>query len=192
MEKIILIIKYFFSLYWKIFYKKFWRFSLIKNPNYIIWKKNIEIWDNVYIWKYSFIFLVKKHNWKTYTPSLIIWNNVWIWQNLHISCMWKIIIWNSVMISRWVFIWDSYHGYEDISKPIIEQDMILWWDVIIMDWAFIWINVAIMPWVRIGKNAVIWANSVVTKDIPDFSVAVWAPAKVIKYYAPDKKIFIKK
>ena len=33
-----------------------------------------------------------------------------------------------------------------------------------------------------GKHCVIGANSVVTKDIPDYSVAVGAPAKVIKQY----------
>ena len=38
------------------------------------------------------------------------------------------------------------------------------------------------PGVTIGKNSVIGANSVVTKDIPDYCVAVGAPAKVIKKY----------
>lgn len=36
--------------------------------------------------------------------------------------------------------------------------------------------------VNIGKNSAIGANSVVTKDIPDYSVAVGMPAKVIKKY----------
>ena len=36
--------------------------------------------------------------------------------------------------------------------------------------------------VIIGKQCVIGANSVVTKDIPDYSVAVGIPAKVIKKY----------
>ena len=34
--------------------------------------------------------------------------------------------------------------------------------------------------VKIGKHCVIGANSVVTKDVPDFCVAVGCPAKVIK------------
>lgn len=37
-----------------------------------------------------------------------------------------------------------------------------------------------MPGVTIGKGCTIGAGSVVTKDIPDFSVAVGSPAKVIK------------
>jgi acetyltransferase-like isoleucine patch superfamily enzyme len=40
---------------------------------------------------------------------------------------------------------------------------------------------------NVGKNSVIGANSVVTSDIPDYSVAVGAPAKVIKRFNQDTK-----
>lgn len=180
MNKIILLIKYFFSLYNKIFYKNFWNFSLVKYPNYIKGKKYITIWKNSYIWKYSFIYMVTEYNKKYYTPNLKIGNNVWIWQNLHISCIKSIVIEDSVMISRWVFIWDSFHDFSDINKPIKEQDMVYWGDVIIKEWSFIGINACIMPWVSIWRNSIVWANSVVTKNVPDYSVVGGVPAKVIK------------
>lgn len=41
--------------------------------------------------------------------------------------------------------------------------------------------------VRIGKHCVISANSVVTKDIPDYSVAAGIPCKVIKQYDFEKE-----
>lgn len=41
-------------------------------------------------------------------------------------------------------------------------------------------NVTIMPGVHIGKNAIVGAGSVVTKDVPDDSVAIGSPAKVVK------------
>lgn len=46
----------------------------------------------------------------------------------------------------------------------------------------VWIGdkVTILKGVTIGSNVVIGANSVVTSDIPDFSVAAGAPAKIIK------------
>lgn len=44
-------------------------------------------------------------------------------------------------------------------------------------------NVTIMPGVTIGKGCTIGAGSVVTKDIPDFSVAVGSPARVVKKVA---------
>ncbi len=43
-------------------------------------------------------------------------------------------------------------------------------------------NVMVMPGVTIGKKCVIGAGAIVTKDIPDYSVAVGNPAKVIKRY----------
>ena len=44
--------------------------------------------------------------------------------------------------------------------------------------------------VHIGSNVIIGANSVVNRDIPDNSVAVGAPAKVIKTLAPNQKATI--
>jgi acetyltransferase-like isoleucine patch superfamily enzyme len=41
-----------------------------------------------------------------------------------------------------------------------------------------------MPGVSIGRNAVIGANSVVIKSVPDHCVAAGAPAKVIRKYDP--------
>lgn len=51
----------------------------------------------------------------------------------------------------------------------------------------VWIGhgAVIMPGVKIGIGAVIGSGAVVTKDVPDFAVAVGVPAKVIKYRFPD-------
>jgi acetyltransferase-like isoleucine patch superfamily enzyme len=54
--------------------------------------------------------------------------------------------------------------------------------VVIKDGAHIGIGAIIMPGVTIGEGAVIGAGSVVTKDIPAYSVAVGIPAKVIKTF----------
>ena len=48
---------------------------------------------------------------------------------------------------------------------------------------FIGVNSIIMPGVSIGSNVVIGAGSVVTKDIPDHSVAIGVPAKVVSSFA---------
>ena len=54
--------------------------------------------------------------------------------------------------------------------------------VIIKKNAWLGEGVAVMPGVTIGENSVIGANAVVTKDIPDNSIAVGIPAKVIKQF----------
>ncbi len=53
-------------------------------------------------------------------------------------------------------------------------------DVIIKDNCFIGFGVFVKEGVTMGKNSVIGAHSVVTKDIPDYCVAVGCPAKVVK------------
>ena len=53
----------------------------------------------------------------------------------------------------------------------------------IQDGAHIGIGAIIMPGVTIGEGAVIGAGAVVTRDIPAYSVAVGAPAKVIKTFS---------
>ena len=66
---------------------------------------------------------------------------------------------------------------QDFSKLPIKEKV---GDVIIDDYAWIGANVFINPGVRIGKNAVVGANSVVTKDIPDNTIYGGVPAKLIK------------
>ena len=41
-------------------------------------------------------------------------------------------------------------------------------------------NVTVLPGVTIGNNVVVGAGAVVTKDIPDNSLAVGIPAKVVR------------
>lgn len=67
-------------------------------------------------------------------------------------------------------------GFPVMDCPLITKK------VIIRDGAHIGIGAIIMPGVTIGEGAVIGAGSVVTKDIPAYSVAVGTPAKVIKTF----------
>jgi acetyltransferase-like isoleucine patch superfamily enzyme len=53
--------------------------------------------------------------------------------------------------------------------------------IVIEDDVWIGFNATIMKGVRIGKGAIIGANTVITKDIPPYAVVVGNPAKIIKY-----------
>lgn len=52
------------------------------------------------------------------------------------------------------------------------------------DGTFVGTNATILPRIKIGKWATIGAGSVVTKDVPDYAVAVGNPARVIKFNEP--------
>lgn len=99
----------------------------------------------------------------------------------HIVAMEKIIIENEVLIADRVFISDCTHCYENIRESILKQDVMILKPVVIGEGTWIGENVCICG-ASVGKHCVIGANSVVTKDIPDYSVAVGSPAKVIKKY----------
>jgi acetyltransferase-like isoleucine patch superfamily enzyme len=73
------------------------------------------------------------------------------------------------------------HGYEDVTRPPAEQPVST--KVIdIGDNVWIGANSCVLAGVKIGKHSIVGAGSVVTKDIPDYSLAVGNPARVIKRY----------
>jgi len=86
---------------------------------------------------------------------------------------------NDVLLGPNVAIYSSTHKFSDISIPIKEQGYTVK-PVVLRAGCWIGANVVILPGVTIGRNAVVGANSVVTKTIPDFAVAAGAPARVIK------------
>jgi len=55
-------------------------------------------------------------------------------------------------------------------------------NILIKEDSYVGVGAIVLPGVTIGKGAVIGAGAVVTKDIPDYSVAVGMPAKVIKTF----------
>lgn len=70
-------------------------------------------------------------------------------------------------------------SYYEKGKPVMDCPL-KYAPIVIKDGAHIGIGSIIMPGVTIGKGAVIGAGAVVTKDIPDYCLAVGVPAKVIK------------
>lgn len=80
-----------------------------------------------------------------------------------------------------VYITDCDHEYRDVDVPVIDQGIVQRGQkVSIGEGSYIGINAVIVGNVRIGRHCVVGANSVVTKDVPDYCVAVGSPAKVIK------------
>lgn len=122
---------------------------------------------------------------KTNTASrLTIGNNVNIEQNVHIVCGSRIEIGDNVSITGNVAIVDVIHPYDDISdhSKIGSRIQCEGNYVEIGDNVFIGFGAIIMPNVKIGKNSVIGAHSVINHDVPEYSVAAGNPAKIVKKY----------
>jgi len=67
------------------------------------------------------------------------------------------------------------HDYQEELKTSFEK-------VEIGRWAWVGAKCVILPGTKIGDHSIIGAGSIVTKDIPQWSVAVGNPARVIKTY----------
>ena len=104
-----------------------------------------------------------------------------IGERCRISIANSLEIGEKVLLSPNVYITDCDHEYRNIDIPVIDQGIVQRGQkVSIGEGSYIGINAVIVGNVIIGRHCVIGANSVVTKDVPDFCVAVGSPAKVIK------------
>ncbi len=94
-----------------------------------------------------------------------------------------ITIGNGVRIAPHVVIFAGGHNFADTEIPIFKQGVTKA-PIIIEDDVWIGSQVMICEGVRIGHGSVIGAGSVVTKDIPPWSVAVGVPARVKRTRKP--------
>ncbi len=93
-------------------------------------------------------------------------------------------------LGQHVFISGFNHGYADGSQNSSDQSLDVK-PVVIEEESHIGANSVVVAGVRIGKRCQIGAGSVVTKDIPSFSMAVGNPARVIKTYNQETGVWEK-
>ncbi|MGN6373716.1 MAG: acyltransferase [Solirubrobacteraceae bacterium] len=84
------------------------------------------------------------------------------------------------MLANGCFVSDSSHRFDDPEQPITWQGFQSKGPTRIVDNCWLGIGAVVTSGVTIGERCVIGANSVVTRDLPPFSIAAGAPAKVIR------------
>lgn len=99
----------------------------------------------------------------------------------HLYATRRVVLGKHVLTANGVYISDNLHGYRDPSRPIIQQPIVQNGVVEIGDGSWIGHNACILG-VRIGRHCVVGANAVVTRDLPDYSVAVGVPASIVRRY----------
>ena len=171
--------KYNKQKYYSLIFKKYSFNSSIISPLMIEGAENISIGKNVIIQYNTRLAAMPLTEDKT--CQLVIDDDVYIGCFNHIFATKSIIIENNVLIADRVYISDNIHDYTNPLIPIKNQKILQKKEVVIGSGCWIGENVSIIG-ASVGKNSVVGANSVVLKDIPDYSVAVGIPAKIIKYY----------
>ena len=100
----------------------------------------------------------------------------------------EIVIGNDVWTGHHVYITDQNHDYRDVTRTISQQSMPER-SVTIGDGSWLGFGAVVLPGACIGKHVVIGANSVVAGEIPDYSVAVGSPARVVKRWTEERGWF---
>jgi acetyltransferase-like isoleucine patch superfamily enzyme len=125
---------------------------------------------------------------ESYAPRIVIGKNVNISRWTHIAAVNYIEIGSGVLIGSKVLITDNHHGSYSGDRqsapglPPAMRPLASRGPVIIGPNAWIGDGVVIMPGCKVGQGSIIGANSVVTTDIPEFTIAVGVPARCIEKY----------
>lgn len=186
--------------------KRFWRYlKNIKNKlifghcgrnvyirpgGQIVRPRLISLGDNVRIGKNTDVYVHPKRR-DSKEIILKIGNNVHIGNYNIIAARSSVVLEENVLLGPGVIIVDHSHQYENVEAPIKLQEVSEGGPVRIGRDSWIGANVFVFPNVTIGRHAVIGANSVVKQDIPPYSVAVGAPAKVVKRYDFGRREWVK-
>ena len=156
------------------------KIAYIKSPlkfsyKYIRWGKGLRVQKNCRIEA------VTKYEGVRYIPSIILGNRVSFQQNAHVTCAERIEIGDNTAIASNVTITDIDHPYQDIYMPVERQPLKVKPVKIGRD-CKIYNNAVILQGTVIGNHCVVGANSVVKGEIPDYSIVVGCPARIIKRY----------
>lgn len=165
-------------------FESFGRNSIIGCKSTFIGVHNISIGNYTRIGRYAVVTAWNKVNEDCFTPKILIGDNCSIGEYVHITAINSISIGNNVLMGRRVTISDNSHG-ENISKeelqiPPILRKMHSKGGIFIEDNVWIGDKATILAGVRIGYASIIGANSVVTKDIPPYSIVGGIPAKILR------------
>jgi len=91
----------------------------------------------------------------------------------------SITIGQDVRIGPYSILRAANHNFQSLDKPIYLQGYQSG-DIVVEDDVWIGANVSVLNNVRIGRSSIVGAGSVVTSDIPAYSIAAGVPARVIR------------
>jgi acetyltransferase-like isoleucine patch superfamily enzyme len=151
--------------------------SRLKPPATLHQPRLMDVGRNVFIREHAW--LVAKAGRPDGRASLIIGDGTYIGRFAHINAWRDVVIEPEVLIADRVFISDADHHFADRDVPIRLQGDGFIGSVRLCSGCWIGIGAVIMPGVTIGRNSVVIANGVVTRDVPAYTIVGGIPAKVV-------------
>ncbi|BAZ39272.1 putative acetyl transferase [Calothrix sp. NIES-4101] len=183
------------NIFYKIIFKKLGKSGYIQNGTEFINTKSISIGDGVHLFKNVRLDATGENNDLDLSDGVAleqgvkigamdnttihIHENTFLGPNVCIGGPGNITIGKDCLIAANCGIFANNHIFTDIHQKITAQGVTRE-GIIIEDNCWLGYGVVVLDGVTIGEGSVIGAGSVVTKNIPPYSVAVGAPARVIK------------
>lgn len=147
-------------------------FTITRRLKYSIYKRMLKLENDIHL---SSNVMIYAHHGDG--GGISIGKDCIINDNVSIDISGKVIIGNGVVIAQDVIIYTHYH--KEPNKPDEHTQTT---KLIIEDHVFLGArSIVLASCHHIGKNSIIGAGAVVTKDIPDNAVVVGVPAHIIKY-----------
>jgi acetyltransferase-like isoleucine patch superfamily enzyme len=159
------------------FFGKFGSGSVILKPRSIEGISRIQIGKRVYIADGAVLAAVPHTG--AQTCELIIGDGCFFCRDANIFSTNSVVIEEEVLFAANVYVADNSHSFTDRERPIIQQEIMQLRPIRIGRGSWLGQNVCVIG-ASIGKGCVIGANAVVLSDVPDYCVAVGAPARVVR------------
>jgi lipopolysaccharide O-acetyltransferase len=164
--------------YWRRRFRRFGEGSILHRPDWVYGPHQIEIGDGVVILK-SIWLAVERVAWGKEAPVVRIGDGAAIRPYCTISAADSIDIGEGVVLSAFSTVIDSDHVHSDTSSNIVWGGKLATSPIRIGKGTWIGERVAVLRGADIGEFCTIGSNSVVRGTIPDYSIAVGAPARVV-------------
>ena len=150
---------------------------IISHPQNLFCGNNTTILDNAEINMYP--------ERTGYNCKISIGESCYICERLTMIVGGDIVIGNGCLFAKGVSVFSHNHGMNPESEIYYMDQPLLLKNVRIGDGCWLGEDVLVLPGKTIGTKCIIGAGSVVANDIPDYSIAVGNPAKVVKRWSFD-------
>ena len=174
----------------------------IESPHRLINAKHIEVGDDVSLGPGCMINAIRRYpgafmsgapegiEVQEFDPVIRLGNRVSATGYLTIGACQSVVIEDDVLIASHVFISDNAHGRSRTDIPYKYQPLENIAAVVIGKGSWIGEHVVVLPGVTIGEYSIIGANSVVARDVPPRSIAVGAPARVVRTWSDEAQDWV--
>ena len=156
--------------------------AIIERPRLIDHGRFIHLGKKVYIRAYGMLSAIPSWAGTRFTPRLEIGDHTYIGRHACITCAHSVTIGPECVLSDYVYIADTAHGFDPTGPQIMAQPLESKGPVMIGRRSFVGIGARILPGVTLGEHCIVGTGAVVTRSFPAYSMVAGNPASLIKRY----------